>query len=300
MKVAIIGGGAVGLLLASFLTERGIDITVITRREEQAEALNETELLRINIDGSKTTVQLRAMNDYSQLPQFHIVIVTVKYIQLDDVLQKLTLEKQLPAMLFLQNGLLHYEQLLVSDFKEIAFGSVTFGAEKRDDCTVIHRGNGVVNVGVVKGVCQPIKDLLAAYKSEVISFQLIKNAEDMLFQKAFFNCLINPLTFILQVNNGELVSKPHAFMMLKNLYDEMIAVFPEAASITFEQVVALCEKTSLNTSSMLSDRLAGRQTEIETIVGAMIKRAEKLGKDLPTLRTLYHLVLFFEGDDKKR
>lgn len=296
MKVAIIGGGAVGLLLASFLSEQGVYVTVVTKRHEQAAALNEKGLIRLNINGSMTTTQLHATTDYNQLPIYDLVIVTVKYMQLSDVLRELLLVKPLPALLFLQNGLLHYEQVLANPFETIGFGSVTFGAEKTDDCTIIHRGNGVVNVATVRGDDHPMNQLLT-YGNKQISFQIVEGAEEMLFQKVFMNCLINPLTFVLQVKNGELLSSPYAFTMLKNLYDEMVFVFPNTV-ITFEQVISLCEKTSTNTSSMLSDRWAGRQTEIETIAGAMLKRAEKMKKDLPILRTLYHLVLFFEGDDR--
>ena len=41
---------------------------------------------------------------------------------------------------------------------------------------------------------------------------------------------------------------------------------------------------------MLADRLAGRQTEIETIVGEVIRLAKQNGHAVPVLSTLYHLV----------
>ena len=47
MKATIIGGGSVGLLFASFLAEQGVEVTIITRRKQQAESLNHDGLLRL-------------------------------------------------------------------------------------------------------------------------------------------------------------------------------------------------------------------------------------------------------------
>ncbi len=58
----------------------------------------------------------------------------------------------------------------------------------------------------------------------------------------------------------------------------------------FEDVKSLCEKTASNTSSMLADFLNERPTEIDTIVGAIIKKASKKKVELPTLTTLYYLI----------
>lgn len=44
----------------------------------------------------------------------------------------------------------------------------------------------------------------------------------------------------------------------------------------------------------LADRLANRKTEIDTIAGAILKKAEQNEKKLPVLQTLYYLVKAFE------
>lgn len=296
MKVAVVGGGSVGLLLASFLAEQGVSVTVITKRQEQAESLYEKGLIRYNVDGSHTTVSVKATTDYSELSHQSLIVLAVKYTQLNDLLDKIVLLPNVPALLFLQNGLKHFQHALDLPYHTIAFGSVAFGAQKKDDWTVIHRGIGGVNVGVVRGDGRDVAWLIT-YSSELMPIQVVDDVEQMLFQKAFFNCLINPLTFIFQVKNGELLSNTQLYVILGKLYKEMVAVFPEAAQISFGQVEELCKKTSDNTSSMLSDRIHGRKTEIDTIAGAMLERAERLGKDLPILQSLYEQVRAYEGVD---
>lgn len=290
MKMAIIGGGSVGLLMASFLAEQGVTVTMITKRNQQASRLETDGLTRINTNHTLTQVPVYATTSYHCLLEQDIICVAVKYTQLSEVLHELSLVPYLPPLLFLQNGLAHYEQALSLPHECIAFASVSFGAQRQDDKTVIHRGIGIVNLSIARGDAQWI-DKLLQYKSELLPMQVVENAEEMLFQKAFINCLINPLTFVLNVQNGVLVTEKYANLLLRELYKELTSAFPEATKISLQQVEEICHKTSMNTSSMLSDRLANRPTEIESIVGAMLSRAEQRNKTLPILQTLYHLVL---------
>ena len=62
MEVIIAGAGSVGLLLGSFLSESGIEVTMFVRREEQANLFNKNGIRRINEDGSESDFQ-RTCND---------------------------------------------------------------------------------------------------------------------------------------------------------------------------------------------------------------------------------------------
>lgn len=73
----------------------------------------------------------------------------------------------------------------------------------------------------------------------------------MLMEKALLNCFINPLTAILQVKNGQLITQSHTLQLLKDLYNELMTAFPQfKETFHFNQVIALCEKTAENTSSI--------------------------------------------------
>ena len=47
-----------------------------------------------------------------------------------------------------------------------------------------------------------------------------------------------------------------------------------------------------STTSMHSDFLAGKKTELETLTGYVIRQAEKLGVDVPTYRFMYNGLSF--------
>jgi len=64
------------------------------------------------------------------------------------------------------------------------------------------------------------------------------------------------------------------------------------AEETLAKVEASMQQTSRNTSSMLQDVQAGRQTEIDWISGAVVQLAEKHGLEVPLNRMLRDLVRF--------
>lgn len=294
VKVVVVGAGAVGLLTASFLAEAGIDVTVAVRRQDQAQELNKAGLTRVNLDGTKVQRQISATTSLSTLPRQDLAVIAVKYGQLHTLYEELSaLPKDVP-LLFMQNGLAHYEEALQLHQVTIGFCSVAFGAQVKNNTTVLHKGLGPCQIAAARGN-QPIFLRLEKIANPSFPIILVQDAERMLFEKAVLNCLINPLTAILQVKNGELLTNGQAFLIMQTLYNEVLDAFPGLdATVAFSDVVILCEKTAANTSSMLADRLNGRKSEIDTIVGSILTRALNNGHTLPTLRTLYHQVLAIE------
>ena len=74
-----------------------------------------------------------------------------------------------------------------------------------------------------------------------------------------------------------------------NVFTEMQAVLP------YEVVADVCNNTARNKSSMLTDRLAERPMEIETIVTAVIRKAHAAGESLPLLSTFEKMLYAIDG-----
>lgn len=292
MTVQIIGGGAVGLLLASFFAEKGFAVDIVSQRPEQREAIHSQGLVRQGITGERKHFVIGVEDHVAEHPD--LLVIALKY---NGLAQLYPLLSGLPAsvpLLFIQNGLAHYEEAMRLPQYHIAFGSAQFGAERESDHAVIHRGIGVLKLAVAHGDLKKFA-CVDELDSEVMPICYEEDAERMLLEKALLNCFINPLTAILKVKNGELLRNRHAYFLLEALYEELMAAFPQMqAQFPFSSVKALCEKTAANTSSMLADRLAGRKTEVDTIVGAVIKKAAASDRQIPTLNTLYELIKAFE------
>ncbi|GLF90417.1 putative 2-dehydropantoate 2-reductase [Bacillus safensis] len=271
MNIGIIGGGAIGLLCASYLSQHH-DITVFTRRKEQAEEIRTSGIKR-TVKGE--TIQASAQAQTGITGIFDLLIVTVKYHHLQEVLDELsTLPRQ--RILFLQNGMAHLLDL--ENWKtshSLFIGVVEHGAMKVSDHAVDHTGIGVIKWGAFHH--EDAADVRNALKEVPADFQMIYTNEwkKVLEEKLLVNVCINPLTALLHVKNGELITNPSYEYMMKCAYEEAVSILslPEKER-HWSHVVSICKKTAANQSSMLQDIVKGRQTERKAIVGYLLKKAQ--------------------------
>ncbi|WP_166372471.1 2-dehydropantoate 2-reductase [Psychromonas sp. SA13A] len=117
--------------------------------------------------------------------------------------------------------------------------------------------------------------------------------------KLVINAVINPLTAIHQIQNGQLQSPEYA-VVIQPLISEIFAI-AEAEHIDFE-LLALQQNidqvilaTAKNFSSMNRDIFYHRPTEIEFINGYLIKKAQQHNIEVPLLLELYNKVKVLEN-----
>lgn len=286
MNFAVIGAGAVGMLTASLLKEAGCGVQLIVRRQEQADHIN---LNGINKDGEIQFIN--AHTEWDQIPSNAFVLVAVKYGHLPEVIHKLKNYSLNNPIVFMQNGMMHLELIRHLPQKNIAAGIVEHGALKVNDTEVRHTGKGKYKFALLTGDDKIFSPLLNVNGVKV---EWQKDADTMLLRKVLLNSMINPITALLSLKNGELLSDPYAYELMKNVYTELYTAFPEIdILLPFEHVTALCAATADNTSSMLADKLAGRKLEVDTILLYTIKRSRYT---LPTLQTFYYLLKAAEAE----
>lgn len=280
MDFAVIGAGAVGMLSACLLEEAGYPVQLIVRRPEQAEEIN-----KYGIKKDGTVHKVKASSDWKDIHPDAYILVCVKYGDLQGVLETLKSNCLKNPLVFLPNGMLHIGKLKSLPQQDVAAGICEHGALKLNDLEVKHTGKGVFKFALLRGGKErflPLTDI-KGFKAE-----WHEDADGMLFRKVLLNSMINPLTALMEIKNGELLTNPYAYELLRNLYTELYTAFPEIENLLpFEQVTALCASTASNTSSMLADKMAGRKMELDTIVLYTLNRSSY---DLPLLRTFYNLL----------
>jgi len=117
-------------------------------------------------------------------------------------------------------------------------------------------------------------------------------------EKLVVNAMINPLTVIFDCRNGELFTRSPITRVMRLLLGEagmVISRLPELREDVREEggvedrfsieklegkVLDVAEKTAKNTSSMLQDFRAGRETEVGYINGYIVKRGKEMGIDV--------------------
>lgn len=286
MNFAVIGAGAVGMLTACLLEEAGSHVQLITRRQSQADLINKQ-----GIKKGQSIHKVNASANLEQVQQNAYILICVKYGDLQNVVESLKSKCLGNPLVFLQNGMLHLQQIKYLEQQDISVGIIEHGALKISDNEVRHTGKGIFKFALLKGEEERFLPLMAI---NGVKCEWHENADQMLFRKVLLNSMINPLTALMSIRNGELLSNPYAYELLRNLYTELYSAFPEIETLLpFEEVTALCASTSANTSSMLADKLAGRKMELDTILLYTLERSRY---ELPLLRTFYHLLKAAEVD----
>ena len=221
-----------------------------------------------------------------------------------------------------QNGMGQMEDLNEKIFTNPAmrptymFGIMRHGVYLRSPTEAILSGlNGRAAIGVVDaeeniGTRQADPQFLldTLLRSPILRCEQLAWKEllqNQLFKLAA-NCVLNPLTAILDVRNGVIKENSDLQPLIQRLLQEISLVFqslPEIRDLPSEQkdrfsvsslkglVMDTIEKTAGNSSSMREDVRKGRATEIEYINGWILRRARELGIECEANAGLTELVL---------
>ena len=227
---------------------------------------------------------------------------------------------QRSTICFFQNGMGQIDELNERVFKTHSTrptyltGIVRHGVYMKSPTEAVLSGvNGCIEIGVV-----PSKDSTSTppqtqflldhlLRSCALRCTQLEWVDLLLVQllKLATNCVLNPLTALLDVRNGEIKDNPAMMPLARRILEEISLVFehlPELNALprdptrfshfTLEKVMLdTVDKTAGNSSSMREDIRKGRATEIEYMNGWIVRQGTKLGIRCPTNDLVTHLVL---------
>ncbi|WP_338753892.1 2-dehydropantoate 2-reductase [Bacillus sp. FJAT-52991] len=295
MKIGIVGGGAMGLFFASQMTEVHSTI-VFTRTVEQAMTLSEQGIICIENHQKVIRFVQADITEHIDHYQLDLLFIAVKQYQLHSILPYLHKISEDVPLVFLQNGMGHLEELDRLAHKQLLVATVEHGVLRTSAATIEVRGRNRTNISAYRGEGKelfPFFDLFEA----TFPFVWRENTRSMLLEKFSANVVINPLTAVLKVTNGELMTNPSFLKLAHIVFAELSGAFPnDVQEGVWTRIEQICLKTAYNRSSMLTDLEKGRRTEVEAIVGYVLKEAKKNEVEVPLLQTLY---LMIKGLEKK-
>ncbi|WAA10622.1 2-dehydropantoate 2-reductase [Fervidibacillus albus] len=289
MKIGIIGAGSIGLLFAFYLSEHH-DVTLYCKRKEQANTID-TEGVKLKMGETVLQRKIRAMCSTKWLVREQLVIVAVKQYAIQSIIHELhKLPSEIP-LLFLQNGMGHLDELKTLPQTSILLGTVEHGALRVSDDQVNHTGYGITKLAVYRGIPELAETFVRKLRTKSFPFDPADHFETMMKDKLIVNAVINPLTALLRVRNGQLIANPYYFHLMKIVFAEVADVFElENREREFHRIVSICERTAENYSSMCKDVFEGRKTEIDGIVGYLLQEADRKSISVSVLPFLYNAV----------
>jgi len=296
-SVVVAGAGAIGSLLAAHLA-RVAEVTVLTRREEQAAALRERGL---RVSGrAEFTARLAATADPAELPEeAELAILACKGTDLEGLAARL--EGALPraTAMTIQNGL-GAEAVVAAHGEWPLLSAVTFmSGTRHGDTHVEYVLDTPTWVGPFRGTTEEdarrVAELIEAGGLKAQAFADLRPAQ---WSKLIFNATVNGV--------AALTGLPHDFHfaqteqpsdlghLVRDLVEEGKAV-AAAAGIElhddpWEMNVLATRRGHRHYPSMLEDVEARRPTELESINGALVREAARLGVPVPLHAAVYRLV----------
>ena len=283
MRIAVLGAGSIGCLVAAKLVDAGHDVLVHARGDHGAvlavSGLQVTGLWSYSVPPDKWLVSLDEAGIHSSLEKsYDQAIITSKAkdtAKLCEVALKLTDG----PILSLQNGLGNYEILQNYFFENSAVGVTTNAVKRNAPGQIEWVGKGMLAVGGSKG--EIFKDTLGS-----LSAEFSRDVSAIIWNKLLINVAINPLAAICGVLNGELryeplLSQSESTMLEAANIARLMGIDIEEDHILIKNLHSVLDSTAENECSMLADVKAGRETEIDMLCGQVVARGEKLGIPTP-------------------
>jgi 2-dehydropantoate 2-reductase len=176
----------------------------------------------------------------------------------------------------------------------------THGSKIIQPFHVQHTGLGHNDLGLIYGSIQQKKQaqVVKALATALPSLTLSHHIKEKQWLKLAINCVINPLTAIDNIENGQLLQQKYSIIIDKLLAEIISVANKEDIIFSFDdlknQVLDVAEKTAKNCSSMRSDILKKRKTEIDYINGYIANTAKKIGISVPEHEKLIQQVRALE------
>jgi len=288
MKLAVLGPGALGCLLAALFWEAGVEVSLADYRPERVALLRRRGIQVQTLEGGPRVIRA-PIALASEVGPCDLTIVAVKAYQTEAAARALPgLMSQGGMGLTLQNGLGNLEAMArIMGPRRLLAGVGLLGITRQDEGRVIYAGRGVIYLGIPAGsrVCgDEVAAVVDLFRHAGLECQPREDIEAVLWEKLVINAGINPLTALLRVANGVLLQVEQAWEVAVAAAREAQAVAAAAGlNLTGDPEARLrqvCTATAANHSSMLQDLLAGRRTEIEALNAQVVSRGRALG--LPT------------------
>jgi 2-dehydropantoate 2-reductase len=295
-RVCVIGGGVIGSLFAGHLAQVA-EVSVLTRRQEHADALNANGL---RITGrSDLHARITAAADPDDLEPFDVGIVATKATGLEPAARALQGRFREAMIMTTLNGL-GAEEVVRAHGDWPIVSAVTFmSGTKHSDTEVEYILDTETWLGPYEGVAfDRVQELADLIVSAGLKAEALPDLRPAQWSKLIFNATVNSvaaLTGLPHDSHFAAEKEPEDLgHLVHDLVDEGKAV-AAAAGIElhddpWEMNVLATKRGSAHYPSMLEDVEAHRPTEIDLITGALVREAGRHGVAAPLHTAMYRLV----------
>ena len=316
MKIAIIGAGAIGGLVGAKLALAGEDVTFLVRGRN-LQAIRERGIKLVTHEGHEHVArEVVATDDYAKAGAQDVVILAMKAHQVEAVLDQLPyllaphtvvvpMQNGIPYWYFQKHGGPHEGQRVKTADPNGRIAA-TIDPSRVIGC-VVYPASELVAPGVIKHIegdrfplgeldgttTERVQQVAAAFVNAGFKAPVLDNIRAEIWLKLWGNATFNPISSLAHSTLVDICQYPLTRELAANMMREAQQV-AEKLGITFrvplEKRIAGAEKVGKHKTSMLQDVEAGREPEIDALVGSVIELARLTNTPTPHIDTVYALV----------
>jgi 2-dehydropantoate 2-reductase len=330
MRVAVLGAGAIGGVIAAWMARAGHEVSVTARGDHLKAICRDGLTLDDRIAGTQSSYRVSAAASATDWPEQDLVVLGVKAPALEQIADQLAPllgpeTMVLPALngvpwWYFQRAGGRFDGARIQCLDPRGILEACIPADRLIGC-VVHVAGEVVAPGVVAQTAhrklvlgeidhrpsarlEHLATTLRAAGFEIVSDMPIRKA---LWIKLIGNLGFNPLAALTGLRMDEMLDDPELVRVARALIDESNAL---AAALGIDTQVSTQARIDMARSigrarlSTLQDFEKGRRPELEGLLGAVLEIAGWLDRRLPTVEMITalttararHLGLIPDGD----
>lgn len=299
MRIAIMGSGGVGGYFGSLLARAGHNVTFIARGEH-LRAIREHGLRVESVHGDFVVAPAQATDDPAAVGPVELVLFATKTYQIEQAAEAMRpLVGPQTAVLPLHNGLDASERTIAVLGRAPVLGGI---------CQV---GSYIAAPGVIQQVSQfrrvvagelggpvspRVEAIVAALKTAGADAEAAPDIQKIRWTKFLFIAPFSGVGSVARVPAGGIVRCPETRSLLQDAMLEVEAVARVAGVALDADIVpktlAFCDNMGAGqTASMQRDIMNGKPSELESLIGVMVRLGADLGVPTPIFRYFYAALL---------
>ena len=316
MKICVVGAGAIGGYLAVLLARSGNEVTVIARGPHLA-AISERGLRLTDAQGAEIAcARVRATASFQEAGPQDLVILGVKAHQVKAIAPQLSaLLHETTVIVPMQNGIpwwyfqRHggpYEGRTVETVDPSGITARLIDPQRIIGC-VVYPATAVVAPGVIKhieGNRFPVGELDGVETARVAEISkvfieaglkspVLTDIRAEIWLKVWGSLSFNPISALTHATLVDLCQFPLARELARNMMLEAQSVAGKldiTLRVTIDRRIDGAERVGRHKTSMLQDVEAGRDPEIDALVGSVIELGRVTDTPTPHISTVYACV----------
>ena len=303
--VAVLGAGAVGSYFGGMLARAGVQVTLIGR-PAHVEAIRAGGLF-LDTVSFQERVAMEASVEVSAARDADVILFCVKTLDTEEAARSLALHISANAIVVsLQNGVDNVARIRAASGIDALPAVVYVAAALPEPGHVKHLGRGELVVGELKETGSAASSrgdraerVAALFTTAKVPCRVSPDISVDLWTKFIMNCAGNAVTAITQTSYASAARNLQTREVMSQVIAETVAV-ARASGVALPEVdfismgLKFIESIGDATSSTAQDLARGKRTEIDSLNGYVVRRAQELGIAAPASFTLFALVKLLE------